>query len=312
MSSSPPAPLQILIIEDNETDAFLATRELQRAGFRVAPTRVDNETDLRAALTRQVWDLILCDFTLPGFSGSEALRISRELVADVPFIFVSGTIGEAAIVEAMRSGAQDYVMKDRLTRLAPAVARELSDAAMRREAKLNERWMRESEHKYRQLFDALTEAVFLIDETTGRIIDTNRQAEQLLDRARGKIVGQNHTRLFESPSGSVVLTELRASAANPKCRGCELHLVKPDASPILVHASASHIELYNRSFLLVLIHPEDDDTPGGQLQQERPQRLTPERIVEEVACWPQEAIADLIGRLSFLRTDELSPSAQEN
>lgn len=294
-----PAPLQLLMIEDDETDAFLETRELQRAGFVLAPTRVDNETDLRAALVKQSWDLVLCDFTLPGFSGAEALRIAKEFAPDTPFIFVSGTIGEAAIVEAMRSGAQDYVMKDRLNRLAPAVSRELREAASRREARLNERWMRETEHKYRQLFDALTEAVFVIDETSGRIIDTNRQAEHLLERERHTIVGQNHTALFASPDGSLVLAELREAAASPDCHGIVLHVLKPGAAPMPVHASASPIELYGRSLLLVLMHTRmDRGAPASG--------LTAEQIVAEVSKWPHEALEELLGRLAHLHHEESS------
>ena len=141
--------LHVLIVEDMEPDALLAVAELERAGHVVDHARVDSEATLRAALARRSWDLILCDFSLPGFSGAEALRIVKDTAGDVPFIFVSGTIGEAAVVEAMRSGAQDYVMKDRLSRLAPAVERELREAAVRREAKMADQWMRESEHKYR-------------------------------------------------------------------------------------------------------------------------------------------------------------------
>ena len=288
-------PLQILMIEDNEADAYLEGAELRRAGYTVTATRVDSEASLRAALPKQPWDLILCDFTLPGFSGAEALRISRELVADVPFIFVSGTIGEAAVVEAMRSGAQDYVMKDRLKRLAPAVARELREAALRREARQAEQWMRESEHKYRQLFDALTEAVFLIEETTGRILDTNRQAENLLQRERPAIVGANHATLFASPTDSVVLTELRAAASDLGRGGCVLNLVRPDGSSLPVHASASHIELYGRSLLLVLMHvrvKRDATMPAA---------LTADQIVAEVAKWPHEALANLVGRIALVR-----------
>jgi PAS domain S-box len=294
----PPAPLQLLLVEDDETDAFLETRELQRAGFVLAPTRVATEADLRAALVRQPWDLVLCDYTLPGFSGSEALRISKELAPETPFIFVSGTIGEAAIVEAMRSGAQDYVMKDRLNRLAPAVSRELREAATRREARLNERWMRETEHKYRQLFDALTEAVFVIDQASGRILDTNRQAEHLLGRERHAIVGQNHNTLFASPRGALVLAELREAAASPDRGGLVLHLLKPGGRRLPVHASASPIELYGRSLLLVLMHTRlerpDPSAPG----------LTADQILAEVSTWPHEAVEDLLGRLARLHHEE--------
>ena len=290
-------PIQLLMIEDNEMDAILEARELQRSGFTLAITRVETEPDLRAALARQSWDIILCDFTLPGFSGADALRIAKELVPETPFIFVSGTIGEEAVAEAMRSGAKDYVMKDRIKRLAPAVARELKEAAARREARLAEQWMRESEHKYRQLFDALTEAVFVIDEASGRVIDTNRQAELFLRRERRAIVGAKHDKLFVSPTGALVLAELRACAAARG--GCDLHLIVEDRAPIPVHASASPIELYGRALLLVLMHPRVERRASSGPQS--PPRLTRDQILEEVSHWPHEGIEDLHRELSAIR-----------
>ena len=291
-------PIQLLMIEDNEMDAILETRELQRAGLQLAVTRIDTEPALRDALGRQPWDVILCDFTLPGFSGADALRIAKETVPETPFIFVSGTIGEEAVAEAMRSGAQDYVMKDRLKRLTPAVTRELREAAARREARLAERWMRETEHKYRQLFDALTEAVFVIDEASGRIIDTNRQAEQLLQRARPEIVGVRHPALFASPTGTPVLAELRTAAADPSRGGYALHLLLPDGTPLPVHATASPIELYGRPLLLVLMHRRASRSGAPR------QAMSADMIVAEVAKWPDAAITDLIGRIAFLRTQQ--------
>ncbi len=293
------APLQLLQIEDNETDAFLEIRELKRSGFQVEATRVDTEADLRVALSTRSWDLVLCDFTLPGFSGAEALRIAKELSPDTPFIFVSGTIGEAAIVDAMRSGARDYVMKDRLTRLSPAVSRELREAAVRRESLLNERGMRESEHKYRQLFDALSDAVFLIEEGAGRVIDTNRQAEHLLHRERRDLVGRNHRALFASPTDVPVLAELRAAASSPDRGGCVLHLLKPGEAPMPVHASASRIELYGRSLLLVLMHVR-----ARRSVVRPPRESDAEQILAEVSRWPREAVADLIRRISALHPSD--------
>lgn len=292
----PAAPIQLLMIEDNEMDAVLETRELHRAGLAVLVTRVDSEPDLRTALVTKPWDIILCDFTLPGFSGADALRIAKDLTPETPFIFVSGTIGEEAVAEAMRSGAQDYVMKDRLKRLAPAVARELRESAARREAKLAERWMRETEHKYRQLFDALTESVFVIDETSGRVLDTNRQAELLLHRERAAIVGKKHGALFNSLNDSPVLDELRTAAADPDRGGCTLNVILPNSSELQVHASASPIELYGRSLLLVLMHPRSE-------RRDSDQPLTADQIVAEVSNWPEAALAELHDRLNTLRPE---------
>jgi DNA-binding NtrC family response regulator len=124
--------LHLLIVEDLAEDAALMRRELEQAGYDVTSERVETESAFRQALTQGTWDAILCDYTLPQFSGKSALRILRKTNADLPFVYVSGTIGEDVAVEAMKSGAQDYVLKNNLKRLAPAVARELREAKVRR------------------------------------------------------------------------------------------------------------------------------------------------------------------------------------
>jgi PAS domain S-box-containing protein len=127
------APLEVLLVEDSEDDARLAMRELARNGFDVSASRVDTADGLALELTAKRWDVILADYTLPSFTGIDALRIAQRLRPEVPFIVVSGTITEEAAVAAMKAGASDYVLKNNLARLAPAVRRELADAALRAE-----------------------------------------------------------------------------------------------------------------------------------------------------------------------------------
>ena len=125
--------LRLLLIEDSLDDAALVVRELTRGGYDVDFDRVDTPDALVAALERQSWDIVVADYTMPGFTGTAALTLLRQHDADLPFIFVSGTIGEDAAVAAMRTGAHDYLMKGSLKRLIPAVERELRDAGVRRE-----------------------------------------------------------------------------------------------------------------------------------------------------------------------------------
>ena len=127
--------IRVLMVEDVEDDARLLAAELKRGGYDVTFERVDTAAALRAALQRQTWDVILCDFTMPYFSGEAALRLAQEAANDAPFIYVSGTIGEDVAVEAMKSGAQDYILKTSLQRLMPAVERELCEAQLRRDHK---------------------------------------------------------------------------------------------------------------------------------------------------------------------------------
>ena len=129
-------PLRLLQVEDTQDDAALIEFALTRAGYDVFARRVDSADGLRRELDESEWDLVIADYTMPGFSGTKALAIVREQHPDVPFIFVSGTIGEDTAVAAMRTGAHDYIMKDNLARLAPAVERELRDAGVRRERHL--------------------------------------------------------------------------------------------------------------------------------------------------------------------------------
>src|SRR5687768_2118643 len=126
-------PLNLLIIEDSEDDALLVIRALRQAGYDVNPTQVDTADGLRDALRKSSWDVAIADYTMPTFTGTKALAMIREHGLDLPFIFVSGTIGEDVAVAAMKTGAHDYIVKGNLARLAPAVERELQEATARRE-----------------------------------------------------------------------------------------------------------------------------------------------------------------------------------
>lgn len=133
-------PLKVLLIEDNEDDASLVIRTLGHAGFDVSATRVETAQALREALEQHSWDVAIADHTMPAFSGTRALAIVRDHSIDLPFIFVSGTIGEDVAVAAMKQGAHDYIIKGNLTRLPAAVERELREATVRRErTRANER-----------------------------------------------------------------------------------------------------------------------------------------------------------------------------
>ena len=144
--------LHVLLIEDSEDDAVIVVHELTRAGYTVVPERIDTPDGLVAALERTRWDLAIAGYAMLRFSGTAALSLLRAYDADLPFIFVSGTSGEDAAVAAMRAGAHDYIMKDHLARLVPAVERELGEAGIRRSRRAaEERLARLATH------DALTD-----------------------------------------------------------------------------------------------------------------------------------------------------------
>ncbi len=125
-------PLRALLLEDSEDDALILGQHLERGGYELDIQRVDTEGTFERALDQGGWDVVLADYVVPGYSGLDALKAVRKRELDVAFIIVSGNIGEETAVEAMKAGADDYVMKSNLARLAPAVERELRDSRVRR------------------------------------------------------------------------------------------------------------------------------------------------------------------------------------
>ena len=138
-------PLNILMVEDSEDDAALLLRELRRGGYDPTSWRVDTPEAMHEALDKLRWDVIVADYAMPRFSGPAALALLKETGKDIPYITVSGTVGEEIAVDMMRAGAHDYMMKDKLMRLVPAIKRELHEAEMRRDHRRAEEALRESQ-----------------------------------------------------------------------------------------------------------------------------------------------------------------------
>src|SRR5438876_3618847 len=142
-------PLRVLVVEDSEDDTLLLLRALRRGAYEPTFERVDTPGAMGAALDRQAWDVVVADFSMPRFNALAALDLVKKKGLDVPFIIVSGTIGEDLAVQAMRNGAHDYIMKGNLTRLVPAVQRELREAIERRARKRAEGALRDTEEQFR-------------------------------------------------------------------------------------------------------------------------------------------------------------------
>ncbi|MGB9578410.1 MAG: response regulator, partial [Halothiobacillaceae bacterium] len=145
--------LRVLLVEDNPDDALLALRAVQGAGYDVQSKRIETPEELRTALTDGQWDAVLADYSLPHFSATDALALVQEMGLDMPFIVVSGEIGEEEAVQLMRDGAADYIMKDHLSRLGPALQRELREAEERRHKRDAEQALAKSEERYRLLYE---------------------------------------------------------------------------------------------------------------------------------------------------------------
>jgi diguanylate cyclase (GGDEF)-like protein/PAS domain S-box-containing protein len=178
-------PLRVLIVEDSPIDAELMILRLEDEGFSPEGARVETGPDYVAALGSQ-WGVILSDWNLPRFSGLQALRLLREAGLDIPFVIVSGTVGEEAAVDALHQGADDYVLKDRLARLGPAVRRAL-------EAKLRRDEQRRTEAQLRlaaMVFDSTTEGVTLTD-VQGTIVAVNRAFVEITGYSEAEVLGRN-------------------------------------------------------------------------------------------------------------------------
>ncbi|HVV01950.1 MAG TPA: response regulator, partial [Verrucomicrobiae bacterium] len=179
--------LRVLVIEDCEADAVLLLRALQKGGFEPRPLRVADPLSLRQALHTGQWDLILADHSMPDFSARDALELVKKQGLDVPFIIVSGHIEETTAVAAMRAGAHDYVMKDRLARLVPAVERELREAEVRRARLLFETQLQEARQELEIRVERRTADLRAANEQLHRLIEDRRRLEnELLEIAENE------------------------------------------------------------------------------------------------------------------------------
>lgn len=189
-------PLSLLLVEDSEDDAMLLLRALGQGGYDVAWLRVDAAADLSAALEDGKWDIVISDYVMPGFSGTDALALVKAKAPDLPFIIVSGVIGEEAAVAAMRAGAQDYVKKDNLARLLPAIERELADAEVRRERRAAEAALKESEERFRLLVENITDYEIYMLDPGGYVVFWTVGAERSKGYSAGEIIGRHHSVFF--------------------------------------------------------------------------------------------------------------------
>ena len=191
-----PSPLRVLMVEDSEDDAELTLGELRRGGFEPSWVRVEAADALREALRTQTFDVIISDFTMPAFTGLDALRILQESGKDIPFILVSGSVGEDVAVTAMRAGAQDFYAKGNTTRLPAAVERELREVEVRRERRRMELALAESQALQRQILESVRDhAIFSVD-TEHRIASWSPGCQQVQGYTAEDFIGLPFERLF--------------------------------------------------------------------------------------------------------------------
>src|SRR5690242_12596399 len=178
-----PERIRILMVEDVATDAELEVRELRRAGLAIEHRLVDTEQGFQSVLPQFNPHLIISDFSMPHFDGMSALALARELAPDVPFIFVSGTIGEEYAIRALKNGATDYVLKTNLVRLPAAVERALQDARERAARRETEKRLAEARERLTSIVTSIPDMLWSVDVATGKITYVSPAARDLFGRS---------------------------------------------------------------------------------------------------------------------------------
>src|SRR5688500_352319 len=244
-------PLKILVVEDSRDDAELLVRAVNKAGYEPAYSLVQNAAGMRAELDRQPWDLIISDYVIPGFGGIAALKVLQESGQEIPFIIVSGKIGEDVAVEALHSGANDYLLKDRLTRLGPAIDRALKEASQKRKRSQAEQALRESEERYRRLVESCPDAMFITSDNT--IVFANPAAVSLLNAASPiDLVGKSILEFTDANFRDLVEEHLRQALEGLDGPLLEEKMLRTDGSAVMVEAIARRINYHGDPAVQVL------------------------------------------------------------
>jgi two-component system, NarL family, sensor histidine kinase UhpB len=244
----------ILILDDVATDAELMTFELSEAGMVFTAKHVSDKDSFLRSLEDHPVNIILSDYSLPAFDGLSALKIAKERHPDIPFIFVSGALGEEKAIELLKQGATDYVLKDRLHRLAPAVSRALQEVAERTERKRCELALADSEMRYRTIFENTRTATIIIEEDM-TIVLANKQFEELTGFSRSDIEGKKTWEEFippDDPGKTSGLDPQNGLPSKTPMSGNEFRMVNRHGDILYVIASIAAMPATTRKVLSLL------------------------------------------------------------
>jgi two-component system cell cycle sensor histidine kinase/response regulator CckA len=231
-----PDSLRVLVIEDSVDDTFFIVRELQRGGFHVDFERVETAAAMQEALSGGNWDLIISDYSMPQFNGAAALSLYQHSQCDVPFIMVSGAMGEERVIEMLKSGAHDCVMKNNLGRLVPAVKRELEAARQRRT-----RTQKEAATAFLASIVRSCEDAIISNDLEEKIASWNSGAERLYGYTALEALGRPITMLFPAElkqEASRILAEIKRGG---HIEGLETIRLRKDGAPVEVSLTISPI-----------------------------------------------------------------------
>jgi len=205
--------IKVLLVEDAIEDAELLIREMRKGGLDIDPRRVDTHAELSYSLHHFNPDVILCDYSVPGVGGMRALSMATQQRPDIPFIFVSGTIGEERAIEALKRGAIDYVLKDNRARLLPAIERALKETEARRALRKAEQELAESEERFRSIADAIVEWIWETD-VNGTFTYCSPVSHTILGYAPEELIGKNANNYMLERDGEAATDLARSAFAN--------------------------------------------------------------------------------------------------
>ncbi len=229
--------LKVLIVDDSEQDAALLFRELGRAGYAPACKRVQTPEDMSTALDSERWDIILCDYVMPGFSGQAALDLLHKKGVDLPFIIVSGQIGEDTAVEAMKAGAHDYISKGNLKRLGAAIQRELAEAQNRRKRIQAEDELKRTAERLRAVTDTIQDVFWISRPGATEIVYVNPAYERIWGRSRDELYRSPATLLdaAHTPQDRARLREVIKKHVRGEQYDEVYRIVRPDGAIRWIH-----------------------------------------------------------------------------
>ncbi|MDP9014507.1 MAG: EAL domain-containing protein [Pseudomonadota bacterium] len=264
--------IKVLLVEDRAEDAELLLGDMRRGGLGIVSRRVESESAYQEALEDFEPDLILSDYTLPGFDGPLALQIARRLRPDTPFIFVSGTIGEERAIEALRQGAVDYVLKDHRARLVPAIQRALEEAENRDARRWAQLKLEASEERFRSIAEATQEWIWEMDRR-GFYTFSSPAVEIILGYKPSDLLGKNCLDLAK-PSTRTAVAELLRHAAEEKRGWRDLTLHLQHAKGGIRWLDHTAFPLFDEVGTVIGYRGVARDITQRRLQQERIARLS--------------------------------------
>jgi two-component system, cell cycle sensor histidine kinase and response regulator CckA len=286
--------LRVLLVEDSETDAELVHIKLARSGIDPVIERVETREAMQVALRTGAWDVILCDYSMPRFDAPTAFEVLRASGLDIPFIIVSGTIGEDTAVQAMKLGVQDYLLKGNLERLVPAIERELrerTERSTRRQAQLE---LLKSQDRYRALFEGTPLPMWVIDIETNAFLAVNDAALQHYGYSRDEFARLPVTALIAS-GDAVVATDEREAAREPIS-----HHVTKNGELRLVEVKSHEMEFEGRPARLVAVNDITQRCRAEQALRKSEQQLRQAQKMEAIGSLAGGVAHDFNNLLSVI------------